>query len=350
MRSQPSSLAKVGLKWGKWFRLQRENLMLLTAEQLDNFEQHGYVVARGLLDPESDLQPVIDEYADLLDQLISEWQLKGYLQHGFERLPFGQRLISAVTEAEQRYDDVFDISLPQVGVDHNTPIHVGAAVFNLIRTPALLDTVEQLIGPEIYSNPVQHTRVKLPELTMPDPVRTAHTAQVEWHQDLGVITDDADESNILTVWFPITDSQLDNGCMAVAPGSHKKGLVTHCKSKEPLTLGQTAIPKILQEEKSITLPMLPGDVLFMHKCTHHAGLPNQSDRIRWSFDLRYQPIGEPSGRAHFPGFIARSKFAPDTVLNDVSKWAQLWYTARDHLADQGDLRFNRWDWESIYCA
>ena len=41
------------------------------------------------------------------------------------------------------------------------------------------------------------------------------------------------------------------------------------------------------------------DDLFLTKKTVHSALPNISDVIRWSFDLRYQPIGQPTGRDIF---------------------------------------------------
>jgi len=40
-------------------------------------------------------------------------------------------------------------------VGEDTPIHLSEAVFNFLRNPRLLDAVETLIGPEIYSNPIQ---------------------------------------------------------------------------------------------------------------------------------------------------------------------------------------------------
>ena len=47
----------------------------------------------------------------------------------------------------------------------------------------------------------------------------------------------------------------------------------------------------------------------------HSSLPNLSENIRWSLDLRYNPIGQPTGRAWFPGFIARSKSKPESEMN-----------------------------------
>jgi len=106
----------------------------------------------------------------------------------------------------------------------------------------------------------------------------------------------------------------------------------------------------LMAEDHVPLPMQPGDVLFMHRRTRHCGLPNMSDRIRWSFDLRYQPIGQPTGRQWFPGFVARSRAEPATELRDAAAWAQLWRDARSKLAAGGDVAFNRWRDGDPRCA
>ncbi len=54
---------------------------------LDEFDEQGFVVMEGLLDPEEDIQPVVDEYADLLDWLSKEWHEQGKLTDTFEDLP-----------------------------------------------------------------------------------------------------------------------------------------------------------------------------------------------------------------------------------------------------------------------
>jgi hypothetical protein len=65
-----------------------------------------------------------------------------------------------------------------------------------------------------------------------------------------------------------------------------------------------------------------------------------SDDIRWSFDLRYQPIGQPTGRPAFPGFVARSRRYPESELRDWREWRQLWLDARARLAEGEDPTFN----------
>ncbi len=97
--------------------------------------------------------------------------------------------------------------------------------------------------------------------------------------------------------------------------------------------------------------MRPGSALLMTQRTVHSSLDNtREDQVRISFDLRYQPIGQPTGRPAFPGFVARSAAHPERVLRDPAAWAKLWYDTRERLAD-GDLgTFNRWSADAAVCA
>ncbi len=88
----------------------------------------------------------------------------------------------------------------------------------------------------------------------------------------------------------------------------------------------------------------------MHRRTKHSSLPNVSDTIRWSFDLRYNPIGQPTGRPMFPSWVARSRAHPETELRDPAEWARLWLEARDRLAGKGKQVTNRWGLEPPVCA
>lgn len=322
----------------------------LDSNLLEQFRRDGYLVIRGLLDVEGDFQPVEREYDEVLDRLIDQWRSEGRLSSTLDGLPFCERLVRAVTEAEAAYDLHFDISLPQANISEETPMHHGPAVFDLLTNPRLLDVVEQFVGPEIYSNPVQHTRIKLPEDLLPEASRTGLTGEVAWHQDLGVVTTEADDTETLTVWFPMTRATVENGCLAVVPGSHHAELALHCHSRNPSTLNQVSIPKNSVTEEPLLLPMEPGDVLFMHRKTQHTGTPNRSNEVRWSFDLRYQPIGQPTGRPWFPGFVARSRANPETELGDASRWRESWCEARAQLSRGDNLSFNRWKQGDPRCA
>ena len=335
----------------------------------DQLQEHGYVLVKGILDDELDLEPVRKEYKNALNKLARKWQSQKKIKNTYEELPLGKQLIEILSEyPEAPYYENLDISLPKTGqvnvvgsekhvIQDETLMHTGPAIFNLLTNPQLLDFVEQFIGPEIYSNPVQHVRTKPPvkaiSKKMKDHLRgTGLVTGTQWHQDQGVVIAEADETEILTVWLPLTKATKENGCLVVAKKSHKQGLVLHCTrtEKRPQWKG-IEIPQGYIREETIPIEMEPGDVLFLNKLTKHCSLENNSDDIRWSFDLRYQPIGQPTGRPYFPGFVARSQNNPKNELKDHKVWRQLWIDAKRKLIAHNESEyFNRWDPEDQRCA
>ncbi|NBQ62590.1 MAG: phytanoyl-CoA dioxygenase, partial [Proteobacteria bacterium] len=101
----------------------------------------------------------------------------------------------------------------------------------------------------------------------------------------------------------------------------------------------------------LPVPVPRGGALFLHRQTMHASLDNKSQGVRWSFDLRYQPIGQPTGRPWFPDFVARSRSNPATELRDPQVWAQMWHNTRTHLASITEkIKTNRWTGDEPVCA
>ena len=83
----------------------------------------------------------------------------------------------------------------------------------------------------------------------------------------------------------------------------------------------------------------------------HSSLDNETENeVRLSLDLRYQRIGVPTGRPAFPGFVARSKAHPESVVTDPAAWASLWLEARARLAAIENPTFNRWKSGMAVCA
>ncbi len=324
----------------------------LTNEQLEHFDTYGFVAAQGVVDPENIIDPVIDEYKGVLDDLADELYEEGKIESKYEELEFGDRVTRIYAESDEVYNGHFDFSLPQGGIKEDTPFWAGPAVFNALTAPGLLDAVESVIGGEIYSNPVQHVRIKVPEKHAPrDEKGQVKFGVTPWHQDIGVVNPEADETHMLTVWFPLMDSDAENGCLQVVPGSHRDDILTHCPGYEGGLQSGLQIPESeFEVGKAVPVPLKKGDALFMTKYTVHSSLPNNSERIRWSFDLRYNPIGQSTGRSSFPGFVARSRSNPSTELHDPKIWHSMWENTRDSLAKGEQPTFNRWDGNDPACA
>jgi phytanoyl-CoA hydroxylase len=316
-------------------------------------EQDSYVIVSDIFDQDADLGPLYDEWRSVLDAIATRFTADGIVASPLEELPFEQRLVAMTKESGQHISGNFDISLPQGGISHDTPVRASPAMFRLLTNERLLDVVEELIGPEITSNPIQHVRMKLPEGALAD-VRDGLSATVPFHQDQGVLLPEADESDILTCWVAITDADESNGCLQVFPGSDLGGFVEHCPGTSPVMqgIGQVGIPpRLLPGTGARPLPMRAGSALFFNRYLVHGSCDNTTtDRVRISLDLRYQPTGQPSGRPMFPSFVARSQHDPGSVLQDAEQWQDLWYDARERLAEGETPRFNRWDVGSPTCA
>ena len=317
------------------------------------FDDQGYIVVEDVLDPETILDPIITEYENVLDNLCGDLYNEQEIKSTYDNLPFDERIIKIYNETGRPHAQYFDFSLPFSDVKPDTPFWCGPAVFNAFVSDKLLDVVENLIGGEITSNPVQHVRIKPPEDRLPknedgNPIIGATV----WHQDHGVVTSDADETSMITVWFSLTDTPVESGPLFVVPGTHKGDLLTHCMNYDgngsEFKAGRQIPMKLFAHENGVPLPMKRGSAVFMHKRTVHSSLPNISNRMRWSFDLRYNPTGQNTGRTAFPGFVARSRNNPQSELKDPAIWKKMWLDCREEMSKinqkgSDEIKFSRWE-------
>lgn len=97
------------------------------------------------------------------------------------------------------------------------------------------------------------------------------------------------EGMLFTIcWMPIRDVDMDRGSFAVAPGTHKRG------SLHDTGLANNAIPRdAIPDDAWRSANFRVGDVLIFNYLTAHAGLPNPSDQIRMSLDVRAIPAWAP---------------------------------------------------------
>lgn len=313
---------------------------MLTEEQKERFERDGVIVVPDVLSPDL-LERIRGEYAALLDRLYDDWHAEGRVPApgGME---FWEKLLASYRAGCDWFQPM-DISLPGDAIRPDTPFHFGPAVFDMVTHPRLLDLVEDLIGPEITSNPIQHVRLKPPAETLRADEIRAHVGSTDWHQDRAVAHEEGDATRMVTVWLAISDATVENGCLQAIPG--KPRMYPHCPKK------QTAIADgCLDFSKARPLPVAAGGAVIFHPLTPHASLENRSDRFRWSFDIRYNVTGQPTGRSHFPSFVARSRARPETELRDWRDWRDLWREARARLCGEPHIPIHRWRADSPACA
>ena len=139
----------------------------LSANQIQKFNQEGFLVVNNIFSSAPFLYPIIDDYATVLDDLATYLYSKRKISSNYSELEFGDRVTKIYLESQATYKQCFDFSLPQNGIESDTPFWAGPAVFNALTSKGILDVAESIVGSEVYSNPVQHVRVKTPESISP---------------------------------------------------------------------------------------------------------------------------------------------------------------------------------------
>ncbi len=150
-------------------------------------------------------------------------------------------------------------------------------IWDLATAPAILDYVEDLIGPNIVCW-ATHYFCKLPG----DPKGVA------WHQDCSYWP--LTPSKTVTVWLAIDDVDRENGCMQVIPRSHHRGHLNwkESRAEEKNVLTQT-IEGAERFGKPVDIELKAGQFSLHSDLLVHGSLPNRSKRRRCGLTMRYCP-------------------------------------------------------------
>lgn len=281
----------------------------LNSEQITFYKDQGYLLVEDVI-PVEDLQLLISELNETVDRNARKAQASGELSDMFEDEPFERRLARIVESVSDPSDTSFSNTL-FTGLQGKLKTE---GMFAVQAHPAILDIVESLIGPEILAHPQFNIRPKLPN---------QDTSVVPWHQDLGYLEPDASETFMVNFWIPLVDATVENGCMEVIAGSHKAPLINHVTGLGPGLNFKGIVDEALPDGDQVECPVRLGSVLLIQHKTIHRSVPNHSDHIRWSLDIRYSDPRMPTGRDGVPGFIARSKAHPGSVANNLEDWLKL---------------------------
>jgi len=273
----------------------------LTPAQIEFYDTEGYLVVENLLDQEA-MRPFRESVNLRVGEIAEDLVREGLIPHKFESSPFETRLadlFAGLSEKEfLKYGRSWRDRLP--------------GYFHLMSNPRILDAVESLIGPEIFSNPVYNTRPKVPKVA---------AGAVPWHQDKSYWPD-ANANPVITVWISMVDATLENGCLHIWARTHRTDVLS-CHLETYSGTGFTEIDEVhLRGARAVPLPVSAGTaILFNDRCIHMS-TPNLSKAIRWSCDLRYQPTDQDPMPEHGAGFLARSRNHPEYVAT-LEDWLAL---------------------------
>ena len=223
---------------------------MLTEEQTHRFQEDGYLVFESLIQGEK-----LAHYKTVFDELVAH----------------GGTLTEETPNWTLEYDDSRS---PIPGRLHKVQgvCTVDSRVLDLAREPEILDRVEALIGPNID---VFGTKF-FPKL--PGGGTSTH-----WHQDNFYFG--TNSNRILSCGIYLEDTDVENGCLRVVPGSHRdQVIVEHIRN--PKGHGSWT-----QVEDDVALDLLiPGGTVVIFSATLlHGAYDNFSDRTRYSTAWHYIP-------------------------------------------------------------
>ena len=155
----------------------------------------------------------------------------------------------------------------------------------VVRHPAILDAVEDVLGPDLFCWGAQFFTKNARD-----------ESYVSWHQDgtyWGLSSPD-----VVTAWVALTPSVPENGCMRVVPGTHKSQ-VPHADTfaeSNLLSRGQEVAVEV-DLAQAVDVILRPGQMSLHHVLIFHGSEPNGSDMRRVGFAIRYVPthVSQASG-------------------------------------------------------
>lgn len=207
--------------------------------------------------------------------MLSKQQLEHYRQHGYAK---GDRILndSELRDLRSQIDHVID-TLTNGRRPENLPsLHYEHTYFrDLFLSPPLLDIAEQILGPDI----ALFTTYTISK-------RAGDGLAVDWHQDGAFFPIDPMET--FTLWLAVDDSDQENGCMQVIPGSQKsRRLIEH----EIDTTSDTTLPLSLEvsEEDAVDVELKAGEFSVHDPFILHGSNPNTSARRRCGITIKYIP-------------------------------------------------------------
>ena len=151
-------------------------------------------------------------------------------------------------------------------------------VHALVSHPAILDAVEDLIGPDILVY-TSTWFIKEPETA----------AIAAWHQDATYFG--LRPYLHVTAWLALTEATAESGCMEFLPGSHDGGQRPHRAGvvASSVNRARQAIVGEVDDSPAVHAPLRPGEFSLHHTLCLHRSAPNRSRGRRIGLGISYIP-------------------------------------------------------------
>jgi ectoine hydroxylase-related dioxygenase (phytanoyl-CoA dioxygenase family) len=220
---------------------------MLTKNQITEYRQNGYTVYPNFLSP--------DEVAALLAETEKITHSNTLAKHDKTRMEMEPDQPPDGTRVRRLYE----------------PCTYYPLFKAFSESEKLLDTVEQLLGPDILFH-YSKLNMKPPQIG----------SVVEWHQDLSYYP--LTNRDSLAVLFYLDDADAENGCLQIIPNCHEGCLLDH--TREGYFQGR--VTETVDASKAVLVEGKSCAAIFMHCMAPHASTTNCSNRYRRTLILSYR--------------------------------------------------------------
>ncbi|MEP0761334.1 MAG: phytanoyl-CoA dioxygenase family protein [Chloroflexota bacterium] len=256
--------------------------MRLSQEQVQQFQEDGYVMVPGFFPP---------EYMELLIKIAK-----------------ADRVLDQ--QASNRRDAQGGVSRLRLRYDIEPDIYGAfAACERIVRN------TELLLGKGVYH---YHHKMMLKEPRI--------GGAWEWHQDYGYWYNYGFLfPDMISAMIAVDRASRKNGCLQVIRGSHKMGRIDHGKAGDQTGANLERVEAALQRMELVYCEMELGTVLFFHSNLLHCSDQNKSDDPRWSLICCYFAQDNKPYK-HEPRFQPKPlEVWPDERILDIGRrqWEQM---------------------------
>ena len=212
-----------------------------------------------------------------MPKVLTDSQIRCYRENGYVSP------IRAIDEAEaaecRRRLEAYEA---EIGARADTKLHFKVHLYfdwlwKLTRSPAILDAVEDLIGPNmaVFSSKFW--------------IKDARDSRfVSWHQDSAYFG--LDPHDEVTVWMAVTEVTRDNGCVRVIPGSHLAPAKAHVETYDKNNmLARGQVIEGIDDTQAVDLELRPGEFSIHNERLVHSSLANDSSDRRIGFSWMIIP-------------------------------------------------------------
>lgn len=195
------------------------------------------------------------------------------------------------------------------------------ALLQVARHPAVLDAVQQLIGPDLILWGCQ-------VFCKPG----GDGLEVPWHQD-GQYWPIRPLATC-TVWIAIDASTTENGCLRVIPGSHRHHRLRrhHRSARRDVVLDQELDAGAFDPDAARDVELQPGQMSLHDVYLIHGSHANSSPHRRAGLALRYMPA-----TSHFDRALLQPGASTSTYLVDFSQ-RPIWLVRGVDRTGKNDFR------------